>query len=478
MIAFSERIFGIQVDKEEEPRIHLRRQRLGPILLEFTAFRLNKYYNGRKEFLWDQDVSFDCFLEGLFNHVEQSFTRKWGNGHQCRLKGCGWCVIFDANHKCKSPTCANPDCVTPLDLLGVYSINIGCSNQPEYRSHLCIECNEKLKHQIALGVKTYDKSTSKRNNNIKNNDNSNDKSSSNQNSNVNASDAINEYNEQDLPQNMYLMEKILQYDGSASPKKYLIKWLNYDESENTWEPAKHIPLKWRKMFHANNDQPLQIWKPNETEILKKTSKTQDEDISEEKSNLDCNTDKEKVKDDDREFVKQKRMIGVGTMCWPCGIIFYVGLFYRSESIMQWIRHLSLVVQWCGWMTQPWRQNLTLIYDDACHLAGVLRNPKRKNCHPIWTWLANLRIFLDRIHTVNHVEQCREIFGMTKDMVEFHLVNTEVCESLYRWLSSFKHVVCNMTQLHMKWFLLNICHQRNIEVAKAIRQSKANVGLIE
>ena len=165
------------------------------------------------------------------------------------------------------------------------------------------------------------------------------------------------------------------------------------------------------------------------------------------------------------------MIGCGTVCWPCGIIFYVGMFYRSESCMQWIRHLSNIVQWCDWMNDDEMKDLTFIYDDACHLSKVIKNPKRVNCHPVWTWLSKLKYYLDRLHRRNHKKKCQKLFSIPKSDLGYHWVNTQVCESLYKWLSAFKHIVCNQTQLHFKWFSLGLCHFRNIEIEKSLQQGK-------
>ena len=491
----------------------MQRKRLGPALLEFSAFQTHNYYKPHDHFLWNKsNCSHEYFLSKLYDEIQKLFTIHWGNHHKCKIPGCGTCAVFDANHKCKAPTCANPDCVTPLDFFGLYSINIGCSNQPSSRSHLCSACYEKYRDQLVLVSRTGGSGNG--NKNSKSNDtptiskeaNSNDNNSNDSNCNntnssnsnditiiskqkqENENDLINEYNEHDLPQDKYLMERILKHDGGKTLKtrKYLIKWLGHPSSANSWEPAKNIPRKWTKKFDANPNSPLQVWTSNDTKTLENTS---NDDISEEKSQIECNTDKEKAKKDDRPFVKQKRMIGVGTVCWPCGIIFYVGLFYRSESIMQWIRHLCLIVMWCNWLTDITKQGLSLIYDDGCHLHQVLTNPKRianherkatenpKNnilqlAHKVWMWLSKRKIKLDRVHAANHKEACVSKFGIKTSDTEYKCVNTEVCESLYRWLSAFKHIVCNMTQLHMKWFVLNLCHQRNIEVEKALKHVKA------
>ena len=42
----------------------------------------------------------------------------------------------------------------------------------------------------------------------------------------------------------YLVEKIMNVRGRGKNKKYLIKWIGYADSENSWEPAysfAHLP---------------------------------------------------------------------------------------------------------------------------------------------------------------------------------------------------------------------------------------------
>jgi hypothetical protein len=36
------------------------------------------------------------------------------------------------------------------------------------------------------------------------------------------------------------VESILAVRGTGKKKKYLVKWLGYDESENSWEPLSHL----------------------------------------------------------------------------------------------------------------------------------------------------------------------------------------------------------------------------------------------
>jgi hypothetical protein len=39
---------------------------------------------------------------------------------------------------------------------------------------------------------------------------------------------------------LYNVERILNH-SNETPRRYLIKWLGYDDSENTWEPTENLP---------------------------------------------------------------------------------------------------------------------------------------------------------------------------------------------------------------------------------------------
>ena len=39
---------------------------------------------------------------------------------------------------------------------------------------------------------------------------------------------------------VFYIEKILDHQGTPANRRYLIKWLNYPSSENTWEPRENL----------------------------------------------------------------------------------------------------------------------------------------------------------------------------------------------------------------------------------------------
>jgi hypothetical protein len=64
--------------------------------------------------------------------------------------------------------------------------------------------------------------------------------------------------EVDAPEGEYEVETILSSRKHGSVTQYLIKWLGYDDSENTWEPVKHLKHCQQMLaeFHQRNpDQP-------------------------------------------------------------------------------------------------------------------------------------------------------------------------------------------------------------------------------
>lgn len=41
-------------------------------------------------------------------------------------------------------------------------------------------------------------------------------------------------------EDIFYVERILDHRGTGSNRQYLVKWLNYPSSENTWEPLDHL----------------------------------------------------------------------------------------------------------------------------------------------------------------------------------------------------------------------------------------------
>ena len=484
-----------------EDRRDLNRIRLGDAIRNYSIFTLHKYYCPDELFCIKQWFDLNEIYTHMYEYILKKFTIRWGKKHKCKYPGCGDCAVIDANHKCKTVICANPDGDQTLDLLGIHKIPIGCTRDPATKKRLCKKCFELKKQQVVLGTRTtqsldeYRKvrknykdesdsepdgdinmgaSNNNNGNNVSNDDDGGNNISNEDNivdindgqvDNGGGNDKVAWYNEKFLSGDQYLIEKIVSYNGEYLKKnrKYTIKWLNWDKT--TEEPYENIDQKWIKKFHQGGNVPLQVWKSEDTQELNEIF-----DIGEDKAQVKCNTDKEIPKKDDPKFVKQKRMVGCGTVMWPCGIVLYCGMFFRSESSMQWIRHWANIVQWCEWKESKKPEDFSIFYDDACHLAQVLRNPKRHKVHEIWEWLSRCCIYLDRMHAKNHCVECRKNFQITKGDVKYKLVNTQVCESLYRWLSSYKHIICNMNLLDFEWFLLRLCHWRNVEIEKSLNHS--------
>lgn len=44
-----------------------------------------------------------------------------------------------------------------------------------------------------------------------------------------------------LPEDFYLVEKLIKHKKTRNGIRFLVKWLNYDENQNTWEPTENIP---------------------------------------------------------------------------------------------------------------------------------------------------------------------------------------------------------------------------------------------
>lgn len=58
--------------------------------------------------------------------------------------------------------------------------------------------------------------------------------------------------------------------------EYLVKWSNYDESENTWEPTKNLHHCWKSVSKFEQDLSDYSWNIFETDSIPPTSETVEE----------------------------------------------------------------------------------------------------------------------------------------------------------------------------------------------------------
>src|SRR5438270_6531071 len=57
------------------------------------------------------------------------------------------------------------------------------------------------------------------------------------------------------PDEEYEVEKILDAKQEGQRMEYLIKWKGYDNSQNTWEPTKHLKKCWQMVEHFHRQNP-------------------------------------------------------------------------------------------------------------------------------------------------------------------------------------------------------------------------------
>jgi hypothetical protein len=65
-------------------------------------------------------------------------------------------------------------------------------------------------------------------------------------------------------QDEFEVEKVLNSRVHRRKVQYLVKWVGYDDSENTWEPARNLTHAWDlvKEFHLQNPTAVEPMSPN------------------------------------------------------------------------------------------------------------------------------------------------------------------------------------------------------------------------
>ncbi|EXJ61150.1 hypothetical protein A1O7_05303 [Cladophialophora yegresii CBS 114405] len=51
---------------------------------------------------------------------------------------------------------------------------------------------------------------------------------------------------------LYDVEGILKHRGTKRQRQYLVKWLGYEDSENTWEPEENLPREMIIKYHRHD----------------------------------------------------------------------------------------------------------------------------------------------------------------------------------------------------------------------------------
>ncbi|XP_066922845.1 uncharacterized protein [Clytia hemisphaerica] len=114
---------------------------------------------------------------------------------------------------------------------------------------------------------------------------------------------------------------------------------------------------------------------------------------------------------------------------------------------------------------------TIVYDDACHLKPFATNKIRKDLTPLSKRIAGMDFAVDRFHFKNHIgEWCLE--NCDPDMVaNLNEVNTESCEQLFSWFSSFKHMTKHMKRETFIFLTLYLMESQNQLTEEKLRKRK-------
>ena len=111
----------------------------------------------------------------------------------------------------------------------------------------------------------------------------------------------------------------------------------------------------------------------------------------------------------------------------------------------------------------------LAYDDACHLKKFISNPVRANTTEYAEFFAALRIVVDKMHFVNHVDKwCRSNVNPYTDEL-FKNINTEACEQTFQFIAKFKYATKHMSYGKYNLFMLKVSDMFNSD--RIIRNRK-------
>ena len=173
--------------------------------------------------------------------------------------------------------------------------------------------------------------------------------------------------------------------------------------------------------------------------------------------MKCNTTKEKCN------VTKHKTSGICAAVYNCGIIAGITELFGSES-------LSQVYMFLVWLVKEMPNFPHLLaYDDACHLKRFICNPVRADKSEISKLLATLRIVVDKMHFVNHVDKwCRRNVNPYLDET-FKDINTEACEQTFHFIAKYKYATKHMSYARYNMFMLYICIMFNED--RLVRSSK-------
>ena len=272
-----------------------------------------------------------------------------------------------------------------------------------------------------------------------------------------------------------MIESLLQSDyitrtdangNDVKVKRYLVRWLSFDDSHNEWIDESDISERARTVFDDYNDRkkgnqqrPVRMFRDKDLLDILGDTILDEREIAEDEV---CPVNKRKGYKDDAPYVKQERSCGIVTLMTPCHTVLDITMLWRTESVSQlwaFLGEWHETTEYCN----P-SLNRKMLYDDACHLHKYSANAERANLNRHTKWVSQIEMFLDRLHALNHVERCQAIYSIPANDKRFKDVNSMACEQYYKWLSAFRKITCNMSAITYEltmYFLISLKNKANI-----------------
>lgn len=160
----------------------------------------------------------------------------------------------------------------------------------------------------------------------------------------------------------------------------------------------------------------------------------------------------------RHTCKNSRTAGILVMERPCGVVVNIKELFGSESKSQVYAHIHNLLE-----NPAFNSTSTICYDDACHLKKFAQNPLRCDQTAVAARINGMEIICDRFHFKNHIDAwCRKNCNPL-DSANLKLVNTEVCEQLFSWLSKFSAITKHMNRWRFLFLMVYVFDNHNEDV---------------
>ena len=263
------------------------------------------------------------------------------------------------------------------------------------------------------------------------------------------------------------IEKIVKKSMIKSKACYEVKWVGYDDHDNTMEPRENIPRILVELYERYGDSTIKSDIVNNFEVdgIKFVNvKVQNDMLSLPAESLQisenaylvrtpgltsCKTDKTKSR-------FYHRTGGVLVMAKPCGIVLSMAEIFGGESVTQVAEVIEHFLQQNESICQ------CVLYDDACHLK------KHVDCRHVYPMLQKLILKIDRFHFQNHTDSwCRKNMDpSTCPLLDD--VNTEIMEQIFAWVKGFTSSLRYMNGINFKFFLLDMLDRHNQEINRNLK----------